>query len=50
MFTAAPMAYTGTHHCIGDLIRLHSKVLVRGMIVENPLHLTPDELLVTSGG
>jgi hypothetical protein len=32
---------------IGDLIRLHSKVLVRGMIVENPLHLTPDELLVS---
>ena len=32
---------------IGDLIRLHSKVLVRGMIVENPLHLTPDELLAS---
>jgi hypothetical protein len=30
---------------IGDLIRLHSKVLVGGTIVENPLHLTPDELL-----
>lgn len=30
---------------IGDLIRLHSKVLVGGTIVENPFHLTPDELL-----
>ena len=32
---------------ISDVIKLHSKVLVRGMIVENPLHLTPDELLVS---
>jgi hypothetical protein len=30
---------------ISDVIKLHSKVLVRGMIFENPLHLALDELL-----
>jgi len=32
---------------ISDVIKLHSKVLVRGMIVENPLHLTPEEMLAS---
>ncbi len=30
---------------ISDVIKLHSKVLVRGMIFENPLHLALDEVL-----
>ena len=30
---------------ISSMIKLHPKVLVSGMIVENPLYLTPDELL-----
>jgi DcmR-like sensory protein len=33
---------------VSEVIKLHSKVLVGGMIVENPLHLTPDELLALS--
>lgn len=33
---------------VSELIKLHSKVLIGGMIVENPLHLTLDELLASS--
>ena len=32
---------------ISDVIKLHSKVLVRGMIVENPFYLAPDEVLAS---
>ena len=28
---------------VSSVIKLHAKVLVRGMIVENPFYLTPDE-------
>jgi hypothetical protein len=30
-----------------DLLKTHPRILVGGMLVENPYHVTPDELLNT---
>jgi hypothetical protein len=32
---------------VSSMIKLHPKVLVNGMIVENPFYLTPDEISLT---
>ena len=33
---------------VSSVIKLHPRVLVSGMIVENPFYLTPDEISVTA--
>jgi hypothetical protein len=32
---------------ISNIIKLHPRVLVSGMIVDNPFYLTPDEMLAS---